>query len=137
MADTQGPDEIDPAYRDRVLAAYRALCDRESVRLIRDAEIARRMVEFDPTLKTGYQQAGRLLGGTRSRHRPTMIAFANVLGVDPGWLDYGDASMAPRPQFVARTPRAAPVPRVNPVPVDEARARRAQAKKTGRHRRGS
>jgi hypothetical protein len=127
-------EELDEAYRERVLASYRALCDREHVRQLKDAEIARRMVELDPELKTGYQQAGRLLNGVRSRHRPTMVAFARVLGVDPGWLDYGAASAAPAPTFASpfTVPAAAPsVPKVAPKPIARARAEAAK-KKQGR-----
>ena len=122
-------EPIDEDYRARVLAAYRALCDAEHVRQLKDAEIARRMIERDPDLRTGYQQAGRLLNGTRSRHRPTMIAFARVLGVDPGWLDYGPASDAPAPKFATPVAR---VPKVHPKPVNHNRAsepRQAAAKK--------
>jgi hypothetical protein len=129
-------DDTDADYRERVLAAYRARCDAEGVRLIRDAEIARRMVAADPSLKIGYHQAGRLLGGTRSRHRPTMIALAKVLGVDPGWLDYGPASAAPAPPFAPR--QVAPsVQKIAPTPVDEARRRHAAKKSPTRRRRSS
>ena len=145
MSEQTGDEPLDEAYRERVLASYRALCDRERVRQLKDAEIARRMVEIHPDLRTGYQQAGRLLNGTRPRDRPTMVAFARVLGVDPGWLDYGSASAAPAPTFAlpalpppVRSPApTSVVPRVEPKPIAHARAERSKATKKKHGRRSS
>ena len=84
-------------FSDRVLWAIQELERVERKRKIENSEIGRRVAE-----KMGREEPYRSqsVGRWLEESEPgldVIVGLAEVLGVDPGWLAFGEASKAPAP----------------------------------------
>lgn len=90
------------------------------LRHVTRTELAERMSEvagqrFEPTQVSSYQNAGV------TPPYPVLLAYAKACLVDPGWLAFGNESLAPKPEAVpthAGMPMPATTRHVIELPAD-------------------
>jgi hypothetical protein len=115
-------------FLDRLLTSYYALCQRERVPKISYTELARR-VEGHTGIPVVQTTVTRWFTGSEPE-TVLMIGLAKSLGeglpggIDPGWLQFGDDTAAPMPQFKADERRF--LPAITPEEADAGRAQRAR-----------